>query len=209
MFPGCLEAEISESFKGTIQHGTFGPARPEIEAATGKNFFIKFTLAPIKVLSTGKKCYDIEMVMWAGQMTTHAVISDDGKVMWMWGFFNDKLDEMIWLDEDEVQKLIESGDSKFNLPCHYPLTPSNQGKLIWISGPPGAGKSTTCQMMSREKVGFVYFEADCVINHSNPYIPSDVPNPTMHMFMQNHIKVLTTLILIRATYPTYFRFRCK
>ena len=69
-----------------------------------------------------------------------------------------------------------------------------QGKLFWISGPPGAGKSTTAQLLGRN-AGFVYYEADCLIQHANPYIPIDVENPTMATYQQKHLKVWLTVFI--------------
>ena len=34
------------------------------------------------------------------------------------------------------------------------------GKIIWLSGAPGMGKSTTAQILGRLH-GYVYYEADC------------------------------------------------
>ena len=36
-------------------------------------------------------------------------------------------------------------------PGHYTVQPERQGRLLWITGPPGLGKSTTAQLLSREK----------------------------------------------------------
>ena len=72
--------------------------------------------------------------------------------------------------------------------CPYPIQPDNQGKLIWLSGPPGAGKSTTAQLMGKE-AGYVYFEADCTMNACNPFVPTDVENPTLAAFQQKPLKV--------------------
>ena len=44
--------------------------------------------------------------------------------------------------------------------------------------PPGLGKSTLAQLLSREH-GFVYYECDCFLGCRNPYIPPDVENPTL------------------------------
>ena len=77
----------------------------------------------------------------------------------------------------------------------------NLGKVIWLSGPPGAGKSTTAQLMGRD-AGYVYYEADCALNFLNPFVPSDVDNPTIAAFRQKPLKVLDSqrsqiLFLIR------------
>ena len=47
-----------------------------------------------------------------------------------------------------------------------------------ISGPPGAGKSSTAQLLGR-KEGWVYYEVDCFLKLRNLFIPLDVPNPSI------------------------------
>ena len=54
----------------------------------------------------------------------------------------------------------------------------SQGRLLWITGPPGAGKSTSAQLLGRHH-DFVYYDADCFLGLRNPFIPRDVGNPTM------------------------------
>ena len=33
---------------------------------------------------------------------------------------------------------------------HYKIQPEYQGRLVWISGAPGLGKSTTAQLLARD-----------------------------------------------------------
>ena len=55
----------------------------------------------------------------------------------------DLLDEIFLLSKDDIEKLQADGENVNAMSCPYKIQPENQGKLIWISGPPGAGKSTS------------------------------------------------------------------
>ena len=69
--------------------------------------------------------------------------------------------------------------------------PSLSGKLIWLTGAPGLGKSTSAQILGRDH-GFVYYEVDCFLHLKNPYVPLTASNPTM---AQTRQKILTGIIL--------------
>ena len=71
---------------------------------------------------------------------------------------------------------------------HIIPKPGKPGKIYWFSGPPGAGKSTTSQLLAR-KNGYVYYEADCTMNLLNPFIPEDADNPSMAQLNQKSLKV--------------------
>ena len=63
-----------------------------------------------------------------------------------------------------------------------------------LSGPPGAGKSTTCQLMARE-AGYVYYEADCTMNNLNPFVPINAENPSLAGFCLKPMKVKIKYLL--------------
>ena len=73
-----------------------------------------------------------------------------------------------------------------NLHLHFPNIP---GKIIWLSGAPGMGKSTTAQLLARRN-GFVYYEADCFMSMKNPYIDLNEENPSVAAASQRTLKGL-------------------
>ena len=100
------------------------------------------------------------------------------------------------------KELAEDRDHKDAPSCPYKIQPENQGRLVWLSGPPGAGKSTTGQLMSKE-AEYVYLEADCTMNNLNPFVPPDVENPTIAAFQQKALKVKNILSIL-CTYLFFF-----
>ena len=62
--------------------------------------------------------------------------------------------------------------------------------MVWLSGPPGAGKSTTALLMGKEN-GFVFWEADCTMNGLNPFLPVDTEHATRALMQQPPLKVST------------------
>ena len=92
------------------------------------------------------------------------------------------------LNETDLKELSENREA-FEAPLHhYKIQPENQRKLVWLSGPPGVGKSTTAQLLSKH-AGFVYYEADCTGSFLNPFIPANEENPTAASFKQKPMKV--------------------
>ena len=160
---GVVETKI---LVGTWQTGDFGPAPPVIQKATNKTN------------------YDILISMKNG-FHRSGVMGEDGQSITVIGFYKD-LEQLIWASEDEIKALQNAGDPVESLPCPHPLKPDEQGKLIWISGPPGVGKSTTGHIMS-QLYDYVFYEGDCFLAHTNPYVPKDM-RPTDALFKQNILK---------------------
>ena len=61
------------------------------------------------------------------------------------------------------------------------------GLIIWLSGAPGMGKSTSAQILARTH-GYVYYEADCFMALKNPYVPLNVANPSLAQLSQKPLK---------------------
>ena len=61
------------------------------------------------------------------------------------------------------------------------------GKILWFSGAPGMGKSTTAQMLARDH-GYVYYEADCFGSIRNPFVPLEAEDPSMAQFKQKNLR---------------------
>ena len=93
----------------------------------------------------------------------------------------------IKITEEEKIELENNFDPIEAPPGPYTVQPDVQGKIIWLSGAPGMGKSTTAQILARED-GYVYYEADCFTKLKNPYIPLDAANPSMAQVNQKNLK---------------------
>ena len=59
-------------------------------------------------------------------------------------------------------------------------------KKLIAPGPPGLGKSTTAQLLSREH-GFVYYEGDCFWALRNPYVSVDAKEATLAQLSQTKL----------------------
>ena len=83
-----------------------------------------------------------------------------------------------WITPDEAAAINNlRKDPVAAPPGDYVVQPENQGKLVWLSGPPGAGKSTIAALMSK-MAGYVYYEADAFFKGVNPYLPVDGGEPS-------------------------------
>ena len=150
--------------------GDFGPANEEVQKVSG-----------------GFKNNNVQIKLWEGLLNMSGVLSEDRKHFYTFGARN-CLETLTWLSDEDVIKFSEDRDPIEAPSSHYKIQPENQGKLVWLSGPPGAGKSTTGQMLAKE-AGYVYFEADCTMNCLNPFVPLDAENATLAAFQQKPLKV--------------------
>ena len=155
-------------YKATWKFGDFGEAIPDVAKESGKSR------------------YNVECSMLGGKWCPKAVLSDDGTRLTHYGPGH-CVDAFTWMSDEEVANFKATGDPMDAMPHQYNEEPANQGKLIWLSGAPGLGKSTSGLLLAR-KANYVYYEADAFMNHANPYVSTDVDDPTIAMLSQNFLK---------------------
>ena len=173
---------IREGSKCTITFGEFG----EI---TSQEIIEK----------TGAKHYNLEsrVDFFAGQMVSiYGVASEDGQTMYYKSVMvearhaEDKMTTVNKLSPQKKKEILENRTHEDDLiPPGFTPQPNVQGKIIFICGPPGAGKSTTAQYLAKEK-GWVYYEADCFTQCVDPFVALDAKEPSNESISQKPIKVL-------------------
>ena len=72
-------------------------------------------------------------------------------------------------------------------------------------GPPGSGKSTSGQLLGRNH-GYVYYEADCFMMFSNPFVDPNIDEPTLQMAKQKPLKVSNYLKKVNNIYQDHYSF---
>ena len=61
---------------------------------------------------------------------------------------------IVQAEADEID--ADEGDPIDAPPGPYKIQPEYQGRLVWLTGPPGTGKSTTAQLLGRLKGWLTY-----------------------------------------------------
>jgi len=152
--------------------GDFGEADPEVAEVSGPGS--RYTVQ-MKIEIAGK------------ERITPMVLTDEGKAFYFKTSIKTiPIGSLRWVTEEEAREAANDGDPIEAPPSNYKLEPERQGKLLWITGAPGLGKSTTGQMLSRNH-GFVFYEGDCFWSLRNPYIPPNVPEASLATLKQRKL----------------------
>ena len=175
-----------EKTQMTISHGVFGEADPKIVKATGESVYTVELRYPVR---------ERERVL-------HGVVIKEGFNLVFHTFVG--LWELEWVTEEEAEMFSKEGDPVSAPRSCYRIEPERQGKLLWITGldikiiikhkpsqkmtpgPPGLGKSTTAQLLSRDH-GYVYYEGDCFWALRNPYVPVEAKEATLAQLSQTRL----------------------
>ena len=157
---GEKAVSLTDNKQMTFKHGEFGVASKKIvERSREKNFTVE-----VRFEVVGKEFVNLGVLVEGG---TKFIIET---ILGIW--------TLDWVTEEEMDRLLNDGDPLTGPVCPHKAEPERQGRLIWITGPPALGKSTTAQLLSKEH-GYVYYEGDCFFQLRNPYIPADVENPSL------------------------------
>jgi len=113
------------------------------------------------------------------------VVFDEGRQCSMKGM--GVVSGLVKITEDDLERIMNDFDPIEAPPGPYIVQPQKKGKIIWLTGAPGMGKSTSAQLLARNH-GYVYYEADCFMAFKNPYVPLDVANPSMAQLSQKVLK---------------------
>ena len=157
--------------KMTFVHGDFGEADSEVAKMSGQS---RYTVQE-KIIIGNK------------EQITPMVLTDEGRVLYFKSTIKTiPIGSLRWVTEEEARQAAKDGDLIEAPPSNYKLEPERQGKLLWITGAPGLGKSTTGQLLSRNH-GFVFYEGDCFWGLRNPYIPPNVPEASCAQLNQRRL----------------------
>jgi len=175
----CKDAYDTYDYKPTLHYGDFGESHEKIREVVGD---MRYNMKLMYYFAMGEKDEKGEIKMIP--FTDYGVIVDEGKKVYLKG-------GAVWSAEkitDEEFASLEDAYDDIEAPLGpYTVQPQNQGKVVWITGAPGSGKSTTAQLLGRLH-GFVYYEADCFAAMKNPFVDLNTENPTLDHMKQNFLK---------------------
>jgi len=167
-----------------VEYGDFGEADPEVQKRSkGKTYNVKLT---INFNDTDKeKEKEEEADGPKMEFSDLGVIYEEGRKCSMKGFTG--IAGLEKITEEQFDKIMNDFDPIEAPPGPYKVQPDKKGKILWFTGAPGMGKSTSAQLLARNH-DYVYYEADCFGGSKNPYIPLDVENPSMAQMYQKPLK---------------------
>ena len=154
--------------------GEYGDCHSEVEKLTGQ----KVNNVEVKL--------EVANWFWDGKLQGKGVVSENGKRVTVLNSTSNKVEFYEWMSESEYLAFKDSGEPADAPPNHYKLQPDYTGKLLWIDGRPGLGKSTVAQLLSK-MFGYVYYEGDAFFSLVNPYLPPNIDEPTNAVQQQKRL----------------------
>ena len=145
--------------------GSFSAMPETLQQLTGETYF------NLKMEPPGKEAY----------------LYEDGKTIVTIPKSGIGIESIHWVPPEVFTSILDSRENWDQASTFYPVS-SQQGKILFLSGAPGAGKTTSAYMLAKNH-GYVYYEGDCFTHMANPYVPLDVDNhQPLQYYMQSPIK---------------------
>ena len=163
------DEDIPPTADGTWEFGMFDECPEEIKELSGATH------------------YNLKMVAMEGKLTLQMVLDGEGKSLVSTAFDSQGIEKGRWVSKEELKEIGEKRESCLTPSTVYKIQPEVQGKLLFLSGPPGSGKSTSGLLLAKN-AGYVYYEADCFANLTNPYLSLDVKEPSVAFPRQPPLK---------------------
>ena len=159
---------------------------------------------------SGKARYEVKITFVTGikkgeekplEFTSYGAITEEGGK----GFFSGVREyDIVRATQREIEEIENDFDQIDAPPGPYTIQPHKQGrkkfktketsikesfkgKLVWLSGAPGMGKSTSAQYLAKDH-GFVYYEADAFGLLLNPFNTLESDNPSLATSSQRVLK---------------------
>jgi len=163
--------DVDPWMNNTWKSGDFGPTCSKMKEASGAdNFNLEVSYSSSALCPPSK-----------------GVVSSDGSKVYTFMPGSDMIEVLEWISGEDLKEMADARDDAKAPTCSYKLQPQKQGKIVWLTGPPGCGKSTTAQLLGREN-DFAYYEGDCVFAFLNPFVPVDAEDPAMAAYSQPPLK---------------------
>jgi len=136
---------------------------------------------------SGKLNYNLKVTFDWGEflgLVDLGVIAEDGRKVYIKGIMEYTIEK---ITEDQLKAIQDDFDPIEAPPGPYKIQPEKQGRIIWLSGAPGMGKSTSAQVLARDH-GYVYYEADAFGLMKNPFIDVDAAEASLATTKQRGLK---------------------
>ena len=165
----------STSNVGVWTHGKFQETMKEIEEMTGATN------------------YNVEMKFFEGAITQYGVLSEDGTSIVTCNMLN-HMDTIRWLTPEKKQEVLDARVHEDTLvPPGFTPQPDNQGKILFLSGPPGAG-NLSLLFFQRKKYSVLLQENQLLLN----FWPKKKDGCIMKLIVMEELLILSFLWMLMS-----------
>jgi len=123
---------------------------------------IKFLASGSGKMINNATC-NLELYWALFQRQGHGLLAEDGHKIIL-----DNDGTLDWISEEEYV-MMNDKEPADNIPNTYNPKHDQAGRILWLCGSTGIGKTSTAKILQAEE-GFVFYEGDCFMFGLNPYV---------------------------------------